>query len=61
MPIRELIKAARKTHWPGDVEKTVRDAFADGAKDPRDVRRSTFGRRRLTGPDDPLIEFGAQI
>ena len=59
--LHALKVAARKSGWRGDIEKTVEDAFHDGAKEPRDVRRGTFGRRRLKGPDDPLIEFGARL
>ena len=54
--IQALVRAARKTHWHGDIERTVRDAFADGSKEPRDVRRSTLSqhRKRIEEP----LNFG---
>lgn len=54
----QLAAAARSSGWQGDIAKTVRTAFADGAAEPRDVRRSSLhaGRRRTT-VDEPIV-FG---
>jgi Bifunctional DNA primase/polymerase, N-terminal len=66
--IERLAAAARRSGWQGDIAKTVRGAFDDGAKKPRDVRRSTLhapasrcrhaGRRRTT-VDEPFL-FGGR-
>ena len=50
---KALVAAARKSGWPGDIERTVSNALQDGARSPRDVRRSTLkpkGRKRVDKP-----------